>query len=186
MLINSNHVWIWGIIQICKIFARLWQFLFLLLMCYSFLLMTRSLWYALIMPSFRNASKSYSLCGLSIFSKSVWSIPKWLSYFLSYIICFIRTLRLLSKSLRKVVAFERKVRLVTQKIFVDFHFTTTQFFTECFFSVHITQHNGNYRIIPFHQYVLCIGILLCWHAKDVMFWGYQSHFGTQKNYATGT
>ena len=30
MLINSNNVWIWGIIQICKIFARLWQFLLLL------------------------------------------------------------------------------------------------------------------------------------------------------------
>ena len=25
MLINSNNVWIWGIIQICKIFARIWQ-----------------------------------------------------------------------------------------------------------------------------------------------------------------
>ena len=41
-------------------------------------------------------------------------------------------------------------------------------------------------MIPFHWYVLCIGILLCWHANDVMFWGYQAHFGTQKNYATGT
>ena len=67
-------------------------------------------------------------------------------------------------------------------------FTSRQhnFFTECFFSVHITQHNGNYRMIPFHWYVLCIGILLCWHANDVMFWGYQAHFGTRKNYATGT
>ena len=138
------------------------------------------------MPSFRNASKSYSLRGLSGVSKSVWSIPKRLSYFLSYEICFFRTLRLLWKSLRKVVAFERKVRQVTPKNFVDFHFTATQFFTECFFSVHITQHNGNYRMIPFHWYVLCIGILLCWHANDVMFWGYQAHFGMQKNYATGT
>ena len=41
-------------------------------------------------------------------------------------------------------------------------------------------------MIPFHWYVLCIGILLCWHANDVMFWGYKAHFGTQKNYATGT
>ena len=41
-------------------------------------------------------------------------------------------------------------------------------------------------MIPFHWYVLCIGILMCWHANDVMFWGYQAHFGTQKNYATGT
>ena len=67
-------------------------------------------------------------------------------------------------------------------------FTSRQhnFSPNAFFSVHITQHNGNYRMIPFHWYVLCIGILLCWHANDVMFWGYQAHFGTQKNYATGT
>ena len=32
----------------------------------------------------------------------------------------------------------------------------------------------------------CIGILLCWHANDVMFWGFHSHFGTQKNHATTT
>ena len=30
MLINSNNVWIWGIIQICKTFARIWQISFLL------------------------------------------------------------------------------------------------------------------------------------------------------------
>ena len=67
-------------------------------------------------------------------------------------------------------------------------FTSRQlnFSPNAFFSVHITQHNGNYRMIPFHWYVLCIGILLCCHANDVMFWGYQAHFGTQKNYATGT
>ena len=61
------------------------------------------------MPSFRNASKSYSMRGLSGVSKSVWSIPKWLSYFLSYEICFIRTLCLLSKSLRKVVLGAHKL-----------------------------------------------------------------------------
>ena len=32
VLINSNNVWIWGIIQISKIFARLWQFSFLFYM----------------------------------------------------------------------------------------------------------------------------------------------------------
>ena len=36
VLINSNNVWIWGIIQISKIFARLWQFSFLFYMCYNF------------------------------------------------------------------------------------------------------------------------------------------------------
>ena len=67
-------------------------------------------------------------------------------------------------------------------------FTSRQhnFSPNAFFRFHITQHNGNYRMIPFHWYVLCIGILLCWHANDVMFLGYQAHFGTQKNYATGT
>ena len=70
--------------------------------------------------------------------------------------------------------------------FCRFSLRGNTIFHRMLFSVHITQHNGNYRMIPFHWYVLCIGILLCWHANDVMFWGYQSHFGTQKNYATGT
>ena len=48
------------------------------------------------------------------------------------------------------------------------------------------RHNGNYRMIAFYWYVLCIGILLSWHANDVMFLGCQANFGTQKNYATGT
>ena len=41
-------------------------------------------------------------------------------------------------------------------------------------------------MIAFYWYVLCIGILLSWHANDVMFLGCQANFGTQKNYATGT
>ena len=44
MLINSNNVWIWAIIQICKIFARLWQFSFLLYMCYSFFTNDKNSW----------------------------------------------------------------------------------------------------------------------------------------------
>ena len=36
------------------------------------------------------------------------------------------------------------------KIFVDFHFAATQIFTECFDLVQISQHNGNYRMIPFY------------------------------------
>ena len=50
----------------------------------------------------------------------------------------------------------------------------------------MSRHNGNYRMIAFYWYVLCIGILLSWHANDVMFLGCQANFGTQKNYATGT
>ena len=55
-----------------------------------------------------------------------------------------------------------------------------------FLGVHICQYIGNYKMIAFYWYVLCIGILLSWHANDVMFWGCQANFGTQKNYATGT
>ena len=72
------------------------------------------------------------------------------------------------------------------KFFVDFHFAATQIFTECFDLVQISQHNENYRMIPFYWYVLCMGTLLCWHAYDVMFMGCDSHFGMQKNYATTT
>ena len=50
----------------------------------------------------------------------------------------------------------------------------------------MSRHNGNYRMIAFYWYVLCIGILLSWHANDVMFLGCQANFGTQKNYATRT
>ena len=52
----------------------------------------------------------------------------------------------------------------------------------------MSRHNGKYRMIAFYwyMYVLCIGILLSWHANDVMFLGCQANFGTQKNYATGT
>ena len=79
--------------------------------------------------------------------------------------------------------------------FCRFSLRGNTIFHRMLFSVHITQHNGNYRMILFRWYELCIGILLCWHANDVMFFffffffwggGYQAHFGTQKNYATGT
>ena len=59
-------------------------------------------------------------------------------------------------------------------------------FDRIFFGVHMSRHNGNYRMRAFYWYVLCIGILLSWHANDVMFLGCQANFGTQKNYATGT
>ena len=67
-------------------------------------------------------------------------------------------------------------------------FTSRQhkFWPNGFFFVHMYQHNGNYRMIAFCWYVHCIGILLSWHANDVMFLGCQANFGTQKNYATGT
>ena len=64
--------------------------------------------------------------------------------------------------------------------FVDFHSAATQIFTECFFSVHISQHNGNYKMIAFYWYVLCIGILLSWHANDVMFWGVKPILGRKR------
>ena len=39
----------------------------------------------------------------------------------------------------------------------------------------------SWKLIPLKWYVLCIGILLCWHANDVMFWAY---LRTQQNYAS--
>ena len=57
MLINSNNVGIWGIIQICKIIARMWQFSFLLFMRYSFLPLTRSLGCTCTMRPYSKASK---------------------------------------------------------------------------------------------------------------------------------
>ena len=59
-------------------------------------------------------------------------------------------------------------------------------FDQIFFWVHMSPHNGDNRVKAFFWYVLCIGILLSWHANDVMFLGCQANFGTQKNYATGT
>ena len=47
-----------------------------------------------------------------------------------------------------------------QKI-IDFHCAETQILTECFDFVQISQHNGNYRMVPFYLYVFCIGTLLC-------------------------
>ena len=35
------------------------------------------------------------------------------------------------------------------KNFVDFYFAATEIFTECFDLVHISQLNGNYKMIPF-------------------------------------
>ena len=40
--------------------------------------------------------------------------------------------------------------------------------------------NGNYRMIAFYCYVLCIGILLSWHANDVMFWGAKPILGRKR------
>ena len=48
------------------------------------------------------------------------------------------------------------------------------------------QHNENYRMIVLYYFVLCIGILWSWHANDVMIFGCQANFGTQKNNATET
>ena len=59
-------------------------------------------------------------------------------------------------------------------------------FHRMLFLDNISQHNGKYRMIAFYWYVLCIGILLSWHANDVMFLGCRANFETRKNYATGT
>ena len=64
--------------------------------------------------------------------------------------------------------------------FVDFHFVATQIVTECFLSIYLSIIiNGKYRMIAFHLYVLCIGILLSWHTNDIFFLGRQANFGTR-------
>ena len=63
---------------------------------------------------------------------------------------------------------------------VDFHFAATQIVTECFLSIYLSIIiNGKYRMIAFHLYVLCIGILLSWHTNDIFFLGWQANFGTR-------
>ena len=64
---------------------------------------------------------------------------------------------------------------------VDFHFAATQIFTECFLSIYLSIIiNGKYRMIAFHWYVLCIGILLSWHTNDVFFFGLQPILGHKR------
>ena len=57
----------------------------------------------------------------------------------------------------------KKSTVSNPQVFIDFHFAATQIFTECVF-VHISQHDGDYRMIAFYLYVLCIGnivVLAC-------------------------
>ena len=64
--------------------------------------------------------------------------------------------------------------------FVNFHFAATQIVTECFWSIYLSIIiNGKYRMIAFHLYVLCIGILLSWQTNDIFFLGWQANFGTR-------
>ena len=68
----------------------------------------------------------------------------------------------------------------SSQYFVDFHFAATQIVTECFLSIYLSIiMNGKYRMIAFHLYVLCIGILLSWHTYDIFFLGWQANFGTR-------
>ena len=63
--------------------------------------------------------------------------------------------------------------------FVDFHFAATHIFTECYFlSIYLSIIiNGKYRMIAFHLYVFCIGILLSWHTS---FWGDKPMLGRKR------
>ena len=87
---------------------------------------------------------------------------------------------------RRLSHLQEKYGKSPPKILSIFTSRQHKFWPNIFFLVHMSQHNGNYRMIAFYWYVLCIGILLSWHANDVMFLGCQANFGTQKNYATGT
>ena len=146
--------------------------------------MTRSLRCAWILRSFRNTSKFYSLRGLS-------DVSNLFGQFLNAFLIFLARKYMLHSDTPLIVAINTKdcsiweKRTVSQpKIFVDFPFLATHIFSECFYSVHISQHNGNYRMISFN--LVCalywyIAVLACkwrhvsrlpsrfWEAKEVRF-----------------
>ena len=76
-------------------------------------------------------------------------------------IYFVWTLHLLLQSLREVVG--KSPPPPHPPRFCQFSLRSNTNFHRMFFFflVHISEHNGNYRIIAFYWYVLCIGKLYC-------------------------
>ena len=151
-----------------------------------FLTMTRSLRCTCTKPSIGKASKSYSSRGLSGISKTVRRILNQFYIFLARKYASFGHSGYFRNQYGRLSHLRAKYGKSPPKklsIFTAWHHN---FFTKRFDLVQISQHNGNYRMIPFNWYVLCIGTLLCWHAYDVMFMGCNSQFWTQKNYASAT
>ena len=177
MLINSNDVWIWGIIQICKIFVRMFKFNF-----YSRCVSVFQQW--------REVLGAHGLSGHSVKRQIpiLWTVSP-------------VSQNLYGKSLnpfqiflaRKYTSFGHSA--YCQNIYKNLSHLRAKYGKSpsifCRFSL---RGNSNFHwmfwfgpfISAFLWYVLCIGILLCWQANDVMFWGCHSHFGTQKNHASTT
>ena len=74
--INLNNVILWGIIPICKIFAKTWHFLFCFGVCYSFWPFALTRECALHLRPCEKTRKTYFAGGLAGFSKTICSVPE--------------------------------------------------------------------------------------------------------------
>ena len=74
--INLNNVILWGIIPICKIFAKTWHFLFCFGVCYSFCPFALTRECALHLRPCEKRRKTYFAVGLAGFSKTKRTVPE--------------------------------------------------------------------------------------------------------------
>ena len=74
--INSNNVILWGIIPICKVFAKTWHFLFCFGVCYSFWPFALTRECALHLRPCEKMRKTYFAGGLAGFSKTICTVPE--------------------------------------------------------------------------------------------------------------
>ena len=74
--INLNNVILWGIIPICKIFAKTWHFLFCFGVCYSFWPFALTRECALHLRPCEKTRKTYFAGGLAGFSKTICTVPE--------------------------------------------------------------------------------------------------------------
>ena len=73
---NLNNVILWGIIPVCKIFAKTWHFLFCFGVCYSFWPFALTRECALHLPPCEKTRKTYFAGGLAGFSKTICTVPE--------------------------------------------------------------------------------------------------------------
>ena len=73
---NLNNVILWGIIPICKIFAKRWHFLFCFGVCYSFWPFALTRECALHLRPCEKTRKTYFAGGLAGFSKTKRTVPE--------------------------------------------------------------------------------------------------------------
>ena len=118
------------------------------------------------MPSFCNASKSYSVRGLSGVSKYVWSINDFSIFFARKYASFGHSAY--CRNHYGSLSHLREKYGKSSQDFVDFHFAATHIFTECFFVVvHISQHNHSLKIQDDSFPLVCT---LYWYIVIVAYW----------------